>query len=73
MLDGPYSEKCGRVPSRPQNLTVDQLVNESSVMLQISWKPPKYHTHPIIAYSIEIRNSSNDNDILLVFTNGVRY
>ena len=74
MLEGPYSDRCARVPSPPQNLTVvGKLVNESSVMLQISWQPPAYHTHSIIAYGIEIANSSDYSDNLFVYTDEVRY
>ena len=42
-------------PSAPQNLTVvGRLVNESSLMLLISWEPPAHYAPRIEAYKISV-------------------
>ena len=65
-LQGASVEKCGpMLPSVPQNLTVtSSMMNESTVILQITWQPPALYDPDIIAYRVSI----NDEDYCI---NGV--
>ena len=58
-LKGASVEKCGQMfPSPPQNLTVTGTpVNQSSIMLYISWRPPVHYAPDIEAYEISINGN----------------
>lgn len=57
---GASFEKCGPMfPSAPQNLTaMSTLVNESAVMLWISWQPPAQYNPDIEMYTISINGDN---------------
>lgn len=58
-LKGASVEKCGPMfATPPQNLTVTGTpVNQSSVMLHISWRPPVQYAPNIEAYEISINGN----------------
>ena len=69
-LKGASVERCGPMfASAPQNLTVTgTLVNQSSVMLHISWTPPAQYTPDIEAYKISISGNCYCNNGVIADT-----
>lgn len=66
-IDGASVEECGpQLPSAPQNLNAIIIpMNESVVVLRISWRLPAKHLPYITAYKIVINNLNTN------FINGV--
>ena len=57
-------EKCGPMfASSPQNLAVvSRQMNESSVMLLISWEPPAHYAPGIEAYMVSVNGKCHCNN-----------
>lgn len=67
-LEGADPEKCPKVPTAPQNLTVTGIpMNESVVMLWISWEPPAAYLPDIMIYRIIIYTHTQ---VYYLYTNG---